>query len=374
MLNYQRPLKVLHICQRDDPATGGAARVAVEYVKRLPNYHIDAHCLFVYGPPGPFQEELGDRAHFLGLKNSQDCFKMPQLWRFINNFSPKIIHHHEGLLWTQILTFYHPKIIKVAHAHTTATVKPLLSKGFVGAWLQRLSTDYVIAITKDTCQSYVQRYQYAPHQIKVLYNGVDLTQFYPPSIDERLAARHHLNLPLDQPIIGFVGRLHCATKGTDDFLRMIALLPANFWGLVVGEGPDAQRLHDLAKDLKIENRVVFTGLLARPTVAYHTMNLFCFTSNIDAFGLVVAEAMASGLPVVGFACEGGVKEILTPKTGWVIPDRNLNLMAETVMHLIACPEKTSHQRNAAMNQITQYHDWGKSTEELANYYYQWAIK
>ncbi|WP_208344638.1 hypothetical protein, partial [Aetokthonos hydrillicola] len=117
MLNSSKQLRVLHICQRDDIATGGSVRVAAEYVKRLPNHEVDAHCLFLYGSPGYFQSELDKRAHYLNIKNSRDILKFGRLSKFLQQFQPQIIHHHDGLLWSHLLTFFHPGKIKIAHAH-----------------------------------------------------------------------------------------------------------------------------------------------------------------------------------------------------------------------------------------------------------------
>jgi glycosyltransferase involved in cell wall biosynthesis len=364
------PLKVLHICQRDDPTTGGAVRVAVEYVKRLPNCQVDAYCLFLYGLPGYFQAQLGSRAYYLGLRDSRDVVKFHRLLRFIRAFKPDIIHHHDGLLWTQLLTFYHPGTVKVAHAHIRAKRSSTLSKGLIAGWLQCQSTDLLVCITEDTRRTHIQRGQYNPKRTCVLYNGVDPEYFYPPSLEKRSNTRIQLGLPRDAPVVGFVGRLDCEVKGTDDFLKVIARLPSYVWGLVVGSGPDADRLKALAHDLGIANRTVFTGTLDSPTLAYHTMTTFCFTSNWDSFGLVVAEAMACQLPVVGFACEGGVNELLTPETGIVIPNRDIEAMAQAVQSTIEVPENQSQHQANATKRISQHHNWDTNTLALAKIYQQ----
>ena len=363
-------LKVLHICQRDDPATGGAVRVAVEYVKRLPNHHVDAHCLFLYGSPGVFQKELGDRAHYLGLQDSRDIFKYLRLPQFISAFQPDVIHHHDGLLWSQIFTFHHPGIQKVAHAHLDANRARAFSKSIIAAWLQRQSTDLLVCITEDTRKSQIQWANYLPKQTAVLYNGVDFNRFYLATPETKINARSQLGLPQEIPVVGFVGRLHCKMKGTDDFLRVFARLPSSVWGLVVGSGPDIKVLKTLAIALGISDRVIFTGNLSNPAVAYHAMTAFCLTSNWEPFGLVVAEAMACGVTVVGFTCEGGVKELLTPETGCIIPNRDVEAMARAVMHRIQHPEDWTEQQANAAKRLAQHHDWDANTLALAQLYRQ----
>jgi glycosyltransferase involved in cell wall biosynthesis len=368
MVSRSKSLRVLHICQRDDQATGGAVRVAVEYVKRLPNYDVDAHCLFLYGSPGYFQTELGDHAHYLGISNSRELLKLGRLLNFLRKFQPDIIHHHDGLLWSNLFTFFHPGVIKIAHAHLRAGNLSRSLGGPVAAWLQCRSTDLLICITEHTRRSQIEQGRYLPSRTQILYNGVDYQYFCPPNGTERVHARNQLGLPSDVPVIGFVGRLDNQTKGTDDFLRVIALLPPHCWALVVGAGPDADCLKQLAVTLGIADRVVFAGMINKPKVAYHSMDVFCLTSHLDAFGLVVAEAMACRVPVVGLSCTGGVNELLTPETGCILPNRDLEAMAQAVIDAIEHPEKWHQRQIKAESLLKQNHDWEKNASQLSNLY------
>ncbi|KST63322.1 glycosyltransferase family 4 protein [Mastigocoleus testarum] len=361
-------LKVLHICQRDDPATGGAVRVAVEYVKHLGDYQIDAHCLFLYGSPGYFKSELGDYAHYLNIKNSKDFLKFRRLTKFLDEFQADVIHHHDGLLWCQLLTFSHPSMVKVAHAHLPAPNKIIFSKATLANWLQRWSTDTLICITEDTRQSQIEQGKYLPSQTQVIYNGVDTKRFYPPQTKNRLNARQEFGIPDNAILIGFVGRLHCAMKGTDDFLRVIALLPSNFYALVVGCGTDAEILKQLAQNLKIGDRVIFTGILENTVSAYQAMDVFCLTSHWEPFGLVVAEAMACRVPVIGFPCAGGVKELLTPLTGCILPTRDTAVMAQAIIEIFQYPEQWKQRQRNAQSQLREHHNWEKNASSLARIY------
>jgi glycosyltransferase involved in cell wall biosynthesis len=372
MVSISKPLKVLHICQRDDPAEGGAVRVAVEYVKRLPNYQVDAHCLFLYGNLGYFSQELGDRAHYLNIANSKEIFKFGRLVKFIRQFQPDIIHHHDGLLWPHLLTFFHPGILKITHAHLGATPKDtknsLLDRRYLAAWVQHQSTDMLVCITKNTQLSQIEHGDYLLDKTYLLYNGVDKNRFQPPTQTEKITARKQLGLPKDVFVVGFVGRLHCGMKGTDDFLRVISLLPINFWALVVGSGPDEEYLKHLAVKLKISERVIFTGIIENTVSAYHTLDILCMTSHYEPFGLIVAEAIACQVPVIGFTCIGGVNELLNSDTGCIIANRNLEAMAQTIIQAVNNPEMWDDKHKNAQSLLEKNHDWEKNTLDLAKLY------
>jgi glycosyltransferase involved in cell wall biosynthesis len=372
MVTHSKVLKALHICQRDDPAEGSAVRVAFEYVKRLPNYEIDAHCLFLYGNPAYFGNQLGDRAHYLNITNSKEFFKFWRLIEFIHKFKPDVIHHHDGLLWSNLLTFFHKNILKITHAHLGATLNntknSLLNRAKLAALIQRMSTDILICITKDTQTSHVQQGNYHPDKTYVLYNGVDQNCFSPPTTTEKITNRQKFGLPEDVVVVGFVGRLHCGMKGTDDFLKIIGILPNNFWALIVGGGSDEDYLKQLAIKLQISERVIFTGIIQNPVDAYHTLNILCMTSHYEPFGLVIAEAMSCQLPVIGFTCIGGSIELLNSDTGVVISDRDIQAMAQAIIQSVNHPEIWEHKHKQAQLLINQNHDWGKNSLKLSDVY------
>ena len=341
-------------------------RVAVEYVRRLPRFGVDAHCLFLYGGTGPFKELLSERAHYLSIENSRDIFKLRRLPRFLRDFGAQVIHHHDGLLWSNSMTYRHPGSLKFTHAHMSRMAWPFWSRGNLVQTVQLRSTEHLICITEDTRNSFVE----GGHRgnTYTVHNGVDLDRFRPATPVERAEARSQLGLPADAPVVGFVGRLHCAVKGVDDFLKMFALLPESFHALVAGSGEDEVSVKRLAVELGISGRVVFTGTLSDAGVAFHSLDAFCFTSHYENFGLSVAEAMACRVPVVGFACVGGVRELLTNETGVLLPERDLGGMAGAVIEAVRRAEPWGERMENAVELLRQRYDWDVSAARLAEIY------
>lgn len=91
-----------------------------------------------------------------------------------------------------------------------------------------------------------------------------------------------------------------AWKGFDSGVRALPLLPENIHYVIVGDGPEREALHDLALELKVDHRLHLTGALPPDEVAawMQTASCYWFTSRWEAFGNVVVEAFASGLPIV----------------------------------------------------------------------------
>ena len=158
----------------------------------------------------------------------------------------------------------------------------------------------------------------------VIPNGIDIERFHPPSRDERARARESLGLR-DELTIVTVARLE-PLKGVDAVIRAAAQSGVAPTLIVVGDatgysGGDgyAQSLKVLAAELDVDVR--FVG--HRPDVAevLRAGDLFAFMSRWEAFGLVLAEASATGLPVVSANIGGCAEVVVDGVTGVLVePD------------------------------------------------------
>jgi glycosyltransferase involved in cell wall biosynthesis len=166
----------------------------------------------------------------------------------------------------------------------------------------------------------------------VIPNGVDLARFRPSS---RARSRHP----------GVVRCLAVARlverKGIADLIRAIAMLERGRYQLeIVGSGPDEQELTSLARQLGIGREVMFTGSLDRAAVPgrYREADIFTLAPWGDAFGHVFAEALASGLPIVG-STAGGVPELVEHgKNGFLVPPREPAALAAAIRLLADNPD------------------------------------
>ncbi len=92
--------------------------------------------------------------------------------------------------------------------------------------------------------------------------------------------------------------------------------------LVVGDGDAAQVMREIAEEQGVAERFHFTGRLQGRALidAYHAMDVFAFASHSETQGMVVAEAMAAGLPVVAVAAPGVVEVVVDGENGRLLPE------------------------------------------------------
>jgi glycosyltransferase involved in cell wall biosynthesis len=117
--------------------------------------------------------------------------------------------------------------------------------------------------------------------------------------------------PKGTPVLGTLGRLH-VNKGIDVMVRALALLKAQGVDAVLkiaGDGPEMPHLTRLIINEGVSDRVQFAGWIDEPADYLHGLDLFVLPSRVEPFGLVVAESMAAGVPVVATDIDGP-KEIL----------------------------------------------------------------
>lgn len=150
-----------------------------------------------------------------------------------------------------------------------------------------------------------------PGTIGVLPNGVDTAFFAPPP--HRPPGPFHLFA---------LGDLH-PVKGMDVLLQAFARAfpPGRAEQLTIGgDGPERARLERLARRLRVDDRVRFAGRLERRAVRahLHRSHAFVLPSRQETFGVVLLEALATGVPVVATAC-GGPEDVVTPETGLLVP-------------------------------------------------------
>jgi glycosyltransferase involved in cell wall biosynthesis len=141
-------------------------------------------------------------------------------------------------------------------------------------------------------------------------------------------------------IIGTVGRIE-SVKGIRYLLLAMKIILAKFPNTkleIIGDGTEVKFLKHLALENNISNSVSFLGKFTDVIPFYKRMDIFVLPSVLEGFGIVLLEAMASGIPIVATNVNGIKEVVIDMSCGILVPPRNPEAIANAVIRLIENPE------------------------------------
>jgi len=158
----------------------------------------------------------------------------------------------------------------------------------------------------------------------------------------------------DGPVIGFVGRL-TPQKGVETLIAAFhALEHEHAQLLIVGDGESRAALEAAAKAGRNAARITFLGSRKDTPELFRAMNLFVLPSYVEAFPMVLLEAMATGVPVVGTPV-GDVPKIISPEVGWIVPPGDEKALTARLADSLAEPGRLANMGGAARTNVVARH-------------------
>lgn len=199
----------------------------------------------------------------------------------------------------------------------------------LGAVVSRVlnSSDHVIAISEDIKRR-ARQDLHCHSPIEVVHYGLA-----PPSFDAK--SRAELGIPRNGVVLISIGRL-IKRKAYDGLLQALARVgEPRPRLLIIGEGPERDRLEELSRSLGLSEQVDFLGPIwgERKFQYLAAADLFVLPSLHEGFGLVFLEAMHCGLPVVASDCGGQTDFLRDGETGFLTPVGDVETLAERIARL-----------------------------------------
>jgi glycosyltransferase involved in cell wall biosynthesis len=209
-------------------------------------------------------------------------------------------------------------------------------------------TKAIVAVSQKVKQELIE-IDIPPTQIHTILNGVDIEEFYPGKVE-----RSRFKLPLEVPMAAFVGDIKSNRKNLDAVMKAMVKVPQLHLA-VVGETKGSS-YPQMAAALNLASRVHFLGYRREVAEIMRAVDFFVFPSRYDPFGLVVTEAMASGLPAIVTSATGA-SELVTTDSGIAISDsEDIEALAQALERL-ASDRLLCQQMGTAARQIAEQHSW-----------------
>ncbi|HFE38720.1 MAG TPA: glycosyltransferase family 1 protein [Gammaproteobacteria bacterium] len=222
-----------------------------------------------------------------------------------------------------------------------------------GKWLaERLCTSAsaVISISEYTRVRFLSWSRVSPEKCKILPNAIHAEKYGVGSKPEALIQRYGLE---DKKVLLTLGRIVSKerAKGFDEILDVLPELllshPALVY-LIAGDGEYADALKSKVSALKLNNHVVFTGMVdeAEKADIYRLADVYVMPSRGEGFGFVFLEALACGIPVVASKLDGSREAVLDGQLGAIVdPDKPLEIklaISEALGKRPKIPEKLEY--------------------------------
>lgn len=195
--------------------------------------------------------------------------------------------------------------------------------------------DQVIAVSSAVESHLIQDFKVNPNRIKLIPNGINVSQFKSLSREEKIILRKKFDLG-DELLIGLTARLS-DVKGQDilikAFKKIMDKVP-NAKLLLVGKGKLEKDLRALVQDLKLHKHVIFRITTENVMEYLSILDVFAAPSRQEGLGLSILEAQASGLPVVASRVGGIPSIIKEEETGLLVEPEDVDGFAEAVLRVL----------------------------------------
>ena len=291
--------------------------------------------------------------------------------RLLNRADPDIVHVHDdrSMLVAAAATRLRPvpALVRTYHSLTGARAagrgrvgRAVLALGDkVAGFVARRSLDHGVAFTEAGCSDVLRRYGLRTDTVSAVPNGVDIERFKPLTANQaRDRFREELGFGPTDVVFGTVGRL-VTVKGhrilVDAFERVAREEPRV--GLVLtGDGPLRDELGAAVHAASAAARIRLLGQRRTDAKLYGSLDVFVYPSVAGAYGLVVLEAMACGLPVVASRLQGTEELIADGDNGLLVSPADPGALATALLNLVRSAAERRRVGDQARRDAMQYSD------------------
>ncbi|MBI6630267.1 glycosyltransferase family 4 protein [Pontibaca salina] len=219
------------------------------------------------------------------------------------------------------------RVIRTQHFGTITDSSPvsLRRKGFARLrnaltlrtwWVSRWA-----AVSSTSVAYLAQRWHIPARRISVIYNGIDLDLYHELSCVDKTRRRQALGWEKDWIVFISVGSL-VTRKRHSEIIRQFADIAANYPAarlVIAGAGSERGKLEALKTQLGLEERVQLLGHRADVPDLLQASDVYVHGAIDEAFGLVVIEGMACGLPAIAYDAKGPAEIVTDGETGILVP-------------------------------------------------------
>ncbi|HET7621717.1 MAG TPA: glycosyltransferase family 4 protein [Gemmatimonadaceae bacterium] len=341
------PVRVLIACDHMDfaGALHGGGRQLIELVRALDRERIEPTACILRAPSslGLELQREGMPLHFLG-DGRFNPVTIAKLVRLIRRRRIEVMHLTDfgsctfGRIAAALTGT--PAIVQVISHHSELTARGFPPYVELAYRILAPLTSKALAISPSVKEFSVEHMGFAPENVEVLYYPLPSHSFSEPSPESVAELRQRLGIANGDRVIGSITRFY-PVKGINYLIDAFARLAGRYPRarlILVGKGPEEERLRRQCRELGIDGRVIFAGFQREVQRFVKLFDVSVVPSLEEGFGLVALESLALGVPVVASRL-GGLPDVVTHgTTGLLVEAANPVAIADAIASLLADDE------------------------------------
>lgn len=372
-------MKIIHIIP--NLKKGGAERLVIDIVKELNSIpEIDVKLIVFRDEIEYAIEEV--RAHLVIIPTEvslsilgKNKYTNQQLIDFITSFNPDVIHSHlfEAEISPRVPFLKNCRYFSHAHWNTKELTKPSLKhffskQGIINFYeyrfilkLYKKCKNEFITISQHTSLFYQHNLPSLKNRVHYLQNAIQFSRF-----SNLIQEKRSIHGPLK---IVSVGSLNVRKNQffQIEIAKELRIRGIDFTLNIIGDGAIRAQLAELIETNSLNENVFLVGLTNHVEEYLKQSDLFIHTAKYEPFGLVIVEAMASGLPVLCYDGGGNSELISDNENGFLINELDVNAFADKILQLKENESLYSEVSQSAIDTAKNF-DIAPYVEKLINLY------
>ena len=364
MVKHKIPRKVHHVLIALPVLLVGGTEIQTLSLVRVllsAGYEVTICCYYEYDlKVVDWFHKAGAQVILLCLERKQNKFGLLTIFSLIRSLFSSFRTLQPDIIHVQYLA---PGLVPIITARLAGMRKVISTVHIAGSYAYGTKAKVLLRIASFLCDRFicvsrgVEEFWFGESQVfdpangqksrkhYTVYNAIDTAAIAKVvNTTDKAKIKKDMNIE-GRPVIGIVGRL-AVQKGhsilLDAMMQIVKEIPDVIL-IVIGEGPERQKLMTQSAVLKLDENIMWLGALPQEKVfeLYAIMDIFVMPSLYEGFGLTAAEAMAASLPVVGTNIEGLSEVIEDGVSGCLVPQGDIQAFSTALVKLLKEPAKAA---------------------------------